>query len=89
MSSRSEALLSDPDAADQHFRQCDHVHAHLPGRAKQKHFGSCSMMRIGWIQMSDQHTRGVHCDHPWRGVPANCAVLPCCPNGSLSIGVHG
>lgn len=51
------SALSYPDATDQHFRQCDHVHEHLPGRAGQKDFGRCSMMRISWIQVSDQHTR--------------------------------
>lgn len=54
--------LSYPDAADQYFRHCDHVHQHLPGRAGQENFGGRSMMRIGWIQMSDEHTR-VHCNH--------------------------
>lgn len=56
------SALSYPDAADQHLRQRDHVHEHLPGRAGQEHIGGCTMMWIGGIQMSDQNT-GVHRDH--------------------------
>lgn len=54
--------LAYPDAADQHFRHSDHVHQHLPGHAGQENVGGRSMMRIGWIQMSDEHTC-VQCNH--------------------------
>lgn len=51
-----------PDAPDQHFRHCDRMHEHLPGCTGEKNFGGCSMMRIGWIQMGDEHTR-IHGNH--------------------------
>ena len=53
--------LSYPNAADQHFGHSDRVCKHLSRRAGQEDFGGRFMMRIGRIEIRDQHAR-VQCN---------------------------
>lgn len=59
--------LSDPDAADEDFRERDRVNEHLSRRAGQQEFGGRPMVRIDGIEVRDEDAR-VHRDHVGQSV---------------------